>query len=286
MAAGLLTRAFVVDPWTFSHKELKYAAKFLNYDFIEDRHLDDDDLLPYIHVPSLTKEQIVRIIGRNRKFLDYIELDKYDFRAINIRHLLIMDASFYDLFKIGEKEQSKLDALALLTSNKEELISKIDIKKHDFTGKENFAILQAQNFKEKTMAEINLETLKEYHIAEILIETCTKYLDLFDISKLSANRWAHILSYNEEMLKHCDFNVFRESDIYYSVILVSEYEEPDYTYLIDERDYHTELSALGWTKLLITHPDKYINECNLCKLSESNWSEILNYHPNLIVYKP
>lgn len=286
LSKGLLTHMLKIDPHVFSHHEIKHASKYFVYDFIEDRYLADDEILPYLHIPSLTKQQIVRIIGRNRNFLNYVDIKKIGLTVKDARHLLTMNPDFYEIFGFNENNQTKDDALSLLFTRHERLLDKINIAKHDFTGKESYAILEANNFKENIFNQINLSVLKDYHIADILIHTGTKYIDHFDLSLLSAKQWTRILIQNEDLIGHCDYAVFKKADIYYSVELVEAYEEPDFTFLIDERDYQEDLSGLGWTKLIIAYPDKYINDCNFNKLSESNWQMILDEHPNLIVYKP
>ena len=134
--------------------------------------------------------------------------------------------------------------------------------------------------------EINLKELKDYHICDIIKNTGKMHYSLLDLNKLTARKWIEILTFQPQLLYDCDFSKFKESDIYNSVELIFMYPNENLNFLIKDRNYKQELSALGWEKLIITHPDEYIHECCSNKLNETNWRKIINFHPQLVSFKP
>ena len=96
--------------------------------------------------------------------------------------------------------------------------------------------------------------------------------------------WLDLLCYQPGFIKHCNFDKFVSGDPFNLIQLITLFDEPDLSYLLDSID-KDEITALGWEKLLICNPSKYSSICDYSKIKENNWVEILKHQPELLKFK-
>ena len=172
----------------------------------------------------------------------------------------------------------------LLSMGKDFFFNKIPIEKYRFNYKEYIDIIRAYDYEERILNRIDINKLKGHNISEILIVKGEPYVKYFDLKKLTPIDWIDLLEQRPELLKHCNIEVFMKKDIYYLIQLVVLFYEPDMTNLIFKRDM-SKISPLGWEKLLIYNPDRFIDECDFSCLNELNWANIKKFKPELLVFK-
>lgn len=277
----------ITDGWNeLNQQELRHLCQYVNYEKIPDRTIADNEFLhSMIPWENLDRMKIMRIVARNIKTADYIDLSSYDYTIREIKSMLKIRPHLLDKLKIDLETIGHEDAFLLLTIGAEEISNRIDIKKYDFTAKEIYEIIEFNNFYDRIVREFDLSKLKDYHVCNIIINTGDEFFDILDLKKLTARKWLDILQIRPELLKYCDLNKFKQSDIYNSVELICLFPYENLDFLIKDRNYIDELSALGWEKLIIAKPNEFIDICCYWKFNETNWKNITNYHPQLMAYK-
>jgi len=289
---NIVIQSFLVkiisDEWeSLNNSETFHLCQYADFDKISDRIIaDNEEIYSIIPWERVDRMKIVRVIARNIKIADLVDLSKFNYTIRETKNMLRIHPSLIHKIKTDLNTLKHEDAFALLTIGVEELSKKIDVKNYNFSPKEVYDIIEYNNFERRIILEINLKNLKDYHICDIIKNTGDEFFNLLDLNKLTARKWVEILSVQSQLLCCCNLNKFKESDIYNSVELISLFPRQDLDFLIKDRNYKEELSALGWEKLIITRPNEYIDECCSNKLNETNWKNILNYHPHLISYKP
>lgn len=289
--SNIIIQAFlskiISDEWSeMNQNELYHLCQYVDYNKIPDRTIADNELLHHM-IPwhNLDRMKIVRIVARNIKITDFIDLSSYNYTIREVRNMLKMRPTLLDKLNIDLDVIRHEDAFSLLTIGAEEISNKIDIKKYDFTAKETYEIIEFNSFLDNVVREFDLNKLKDYHICNIIIKTGDEFFDILDLKKLTARKWLEILNVRPELFRYCDLSKFKQSDIYNSVELICLFPNEDLDFLIKDRDYIEELSALGWEKLIISKPNEFIDICCCWKFNETNWKNITNYHPQLIAYK-
>lgn len=282
-----LLSKIITDEWVIQDEDgLCHMCQYVDFDKIPDRTIADNEKLhKMIPWENVDRMKIVRVVARNSKIADFVDLSKYNYKIREIKNMLKIRPYLIDKMSIDLNKISHEDAFELLTIGVEELSKRIDTKKYDFTAKEIYEIIEYNNFVESIARDFDLKDLKDYHICDIIINTGDMYFDILNLKKLTARKWVEILQVRPELLSYCDFEKFKQSDIYNSVELICLFTYEDFDFLIKERKYQEELSALGWEKLLINKPDEYKDICCYSKLNETNWKKIIKAHPELITYK-
>lgn len=288
---NIIVQAFlskiISDEWIELNKdELYHMCQHVDYNKIPDRTIaDNEDMHDMIPWDNIDRMKLVRVVARNAKIADYVDLSKYNYTIREVKNMLKIRPFLIDKMNIDLDIINHEDAFSLLTIGVDEISERIDIKKYDFTAKETYEIIEFNNFSNHVVREFDLNKLKDYHICDIIINTGDVYFDILDLSKLTARKWLEILQTRKELLCYCDLNKFKQSDIYNSVELICLFPDEKFDFLIKDRNYQEELSALGWEKLVISKPDEYIDSCCYWKLNETNWKNITYFHPHLITYK-
>jgi len=286
IANALTSQLFCKEWHNMSIDELIHICKDLDYKNIEDRYLcDHPQIHPYIHWDKLEKMQAVRIATRHPKLLEKIDLKKYQYKIREIFYFVQADYTrIFKYFNFDFKNLSQEDAYFLLCLGKKEFFEIIDLKKYNFGFIEILDIIKAYDCKREVITSLNYKTLKNYQVTEIFIRTGEEFLDLFDLNTLSTLNWLDLLSYQPDFLLRCDFDKFTEGDPFNLIQLITMFQSPDLTYLLDKVDID-KITAFGWEKLLIYKPEKCIPLCNYQKLKENNWIEILKVWPDLAAHR-
>ena len=275
------------DRWEELNKgEILHICKYVDYNKVPERVIaDNEEIYTSVVWENVDRMKIVRLVARNSKIADLIDLSKYNYTVRETKNMLKIHPVLIDKLKIDIDKISHRDAFILLTIGREELSEKIDIRKYHFTPQESYEIIEYNYFAENIIEQINLSELKDYHICEIIKNTGEAYLNVLDLNKLTARKWVEILDVHPGLFNYCDLSKFEASDIYTSVELIGLFPEKDLNFLITNRNYKEELSALGWERIIISKPYEYIDKCCYWKLNENNWKAILEHHPDLIEYK-
>ena len=232
--------------------------------------------------------KVVRIIARNPNALNFIDLATYNYDISEVNKAIKIYPELADIININTSNLNRKDAVNILNTGNKELSSNVDIKKYNFTSKEIYEFIKKSEFDENFIELSDFENMKDYQICETIMMTGTKYINQLQLDKLTARKWLEILKDDISLLEYCDLNKFIKSNIFNSVELVCLTKQDDSQnlhFLIKDRNYKKELSALGWERLIINFPKEYIDECCYWKLNESSWSNILFFHPNLSSYK-
>lgn len=266
-------------------KELNHFLASPYCNLIPDRFLaDNEDWMPYIKWEFVDKMKLIRVATRNINVLEYVDVKKIDYRVKDVYNLLQLDYTKFERFNFDMNNLVHEDAYALLCLGKDFFLEKIDTTKYKFSFLEMRNIIRAFNYNRDVIMRLNYNELKSYQIAEILSMTGEENIDLFDLNKLTTLDWLELLNYQPGFISRCDFEKFIKGDPYNLVQLVILFLNPDLTYLIDKIDLDS-ITALGWEKLLIAYPEKFIDKCNFSKLKNNNWKEIEKEKPELLIYK-
>jgi len=270
----------------FNDDELRFICEILDYKNVPDRYfVDNPRIHPFIRWEKLDKMQAVRIVIRNLDLIEKINLKKYNYRIKEIFFLIHKKPELlFTHFNFSFDNLSHDDAFFLLCIGNEKYWDLIDIDKYRFNFIETLHIIRAYNFKRSIIQILDYKSLKSYQVAEILINTGEEMLDLFDIDSLTTLDWLNILPYQPDLLYYCNYEKFIQGDPYNLIQLVVLFDSPDLSYLLDSVDTN-DITPLGWEKLLISRPDKFVDKCRFYKLNENNWSVISCYRPELLVYK-
>ncbi len=279
----------ISNDWVEDINELKHMCQNADFDIISDNVISQkEELHPLIPWEKIDKMKILRVVSRNISISNFVDLSLYKYKIKEIKSAIKFRPQLLDLLRINLNKISDNDAYSLLTIGSEYISERISLKNRVFTAKEIYDIIEANNFCGKIIDCFNLKKLKDlkdYHISNILINTGEKFLHKLNLEKLTAKKWVDILKEQPELLKHCNLEKFKKSDIYNSVELISMFPNMNFGFLIKERDYTFEVSALGWEKLLIANPDEFADICVFGKLNQSNWKRILFFHPELDLIK-
>jgi len=286
VANALLLDIFCKDWHILSHEELKHISNFIDYEDVSDRIIaDNPEIIKVILWERVKKMKIIRLIARNKDILNFVSLRRFDYSVNDIQYLLKIHPDLIDSFGIDLENLNQKDALTLLTVGESLFVQKIKIKNYDFNFIETFRIVEAHDFKRNIIEQIQSHKLKSYDVAEILRQTGKESMDLLNLRNLTANNWIYILKYQPDLWRHCNSEIFLKGDIFPLVELLILLNNSDAYFLLEQRNYKKDLSALGWEKLIIHNPEKFIHECNLKKLNKNNWERILYHNPELIKYK-
>jgi hypothetical protein len=283
---SLLADLFCKNYSELSEKELRHINKYVDYDFLPDRILsDNDELYEYIDWNRISKMKAIRLVSKNFDLTKYINLKKYDYKVREIFWFIKSDyMRLFDFFSFDLTKCSHEDVYLLLCLGEEYFEKAFDLERYKFSFIETMDIIRAYKYRRDIILKLDYEKLKNYQYTEIISNMGEEVVDLFDIDELSTLNWLELLNYQPDLIEICDTEKFKKGDLFNLIQLVILFETPDLSYLIEEID-KKEISAFGWEKLLICNPNKFTDMCDFGKLNEDNWSRISRYRPELIPYK-
>lgn len=127
------------------------------------------------------------------------------------------------------------------------------------------------------MEEERLSHLTGFQTAEMLISKINTP-EFLPLNKLNTRDWLRVLKSRPELLSYCNFELFENGSIYELIDLSIMF--PPVSYLLEKRGWG-EITSFGWEKLLIHDPEKYINYCDISRISNSSWNKIIKKRPEL-----
>lgn len=274
----------ILNEWNnLSIDELMALCQTTDCNLIPDRIIaDNEEIHSIIDWCQMDRMKIIRLVIRNINILKFVDLSKYNYTTEEAKYLLKTYPEVISHLNINLKEANKKDVYEILLLGVTDVVDKIDINKYSFNFIEIFEIIKAFNYNDFIMKQINLDELKDYQMVDIILNADEKYIEILNLDKLTAKKWLEILEKKPELLKYCDKNKFKQSDIFNSVELICLFKDEYLNYLIKDRDYKEELSAYGWEMLLICKPDDFIDLCCMEKLNNSTWKTILFHQPQLV----
>lgn len=251
-----------------------------------DRYLADEPLLyPYIKWDRLDKMQAIRVATRNKSLLKYIDLKRYNYRIKEIFFFIKDDYdSLFKYFNFSFDNLVHEDVYFLLCLGQYSFLDSVNISEYKFNFIELLNIIKAFDCDRQIIEKINYKDLKNYQVSEALIMGGEDVLDLFDTNILNTLDWLDLLQYRPEFLKYCDFEKFIKGDPFNLIQLITLFESPDLSYLLNSIDIK-DITPFGWEKLLVSNPEKFATMCDFSKLNENNWNVILSENPELKIYK-
>jgi len=289
---NIITEALLVDlintQWEiFDKDELIHVMGIPDYDKIEDRIIvNSKEVRDGVQWGRVDRMNMIRIavglFDRGEDLPETLNLSKFNYQVKEVFYVLDRRPEYADVLKIDLDNLKIYESHMLLSMGKDFFFNRIPIEKYRFNYKEYIDIIRAYDYEEKILNRIDINKLKGHNISEIL--KGESYVKYFDLKKLTPIDWIDLLEERPELLKYCNIDVFMKKDIYYLIQLVVLFYEPDMTNLIFKRDM-SEISPLGWEKLLIYNPDRFIDECDFSCLNELNWANIKKFKPDLLVFK-
>ena len=293
---SIITDAFLADIFCKHWMEipkpmLNHIANVIDYELVNERYIvNNEELRNVVKWHRMGKMNLIRILIRCLdQDIDVIKnikphLNKFDYNIKNLTHLLGRRPHYIEYFPIDLSKITTTEAATVMSIGESYFLGKVDLLKYNFNFRESMEIIKGYCYDRKIIEQVNYKSLKGYQVSEILINTGVRDIDILDISTLTNIDWINLLEHNPEMLKYCNYDKFIDGDIFYSIKLYCMFDSPDLSYLIMDRDL-SEISPFGWEKLLIENPKKFLAHCNLSKLDENNWNNILKSHPELYIYK-
>lgn len=293
---SIVAEAFLVDILCNHWEEipkgaLKHIVSSINYKNIpENFFISNEEIRNMVRWDRVEKMKLLRILIRcldqEIKDLDKIKksLKRHDYKVRELRFLLKREPEYIQHFPIDLSKVGTSDAATLLSLGHSYYLDKIDLLKHNFNFKESMNIIVGYNYERSILEKVNYKSLKGYQVSDILIQTGDRDLDLLNISTLTNIDWVNLLEHRPDLLKYCDYTKFMMGDIFYSIKLCCMFKDVDLSHLIIDRNMD-DISPFGWEKLIIEKPETFLAYCNFSKLDENNWKQILETHPEFVIYK-
>ena len=229
---------------------------------------------------SMDNKKRIRVASLNIDFALKFGLNQFNYSVKDLLPVLKFNPPYIDELSIDFDCLSDDDAYSLLLLGRPEITSKIDISRHQFGFLNTYNILKNSNFDTNLLPGLNLDELKSYQIKDVIIYGPDGVIDTIDLSKITKVDWLDIVRSRPELLSYCDFEKFKNGDIYDLVSLVISFDEPDLTYLFDLNKLD-ELTPLGIEKLVVFKTEFAVEHCDLDVLTESSWNSILSQRPDL-----
>lgn len=275
-----------------SKKELKHIARFVNYNHVpESVIVDNEEVRSVVRWDRMDKMKLVRCLTRSVDH-DVDDIDKllneirhHDYRINDLKFLLQRRPEFIQYFDIDINKLKTDDIANLLSLGHEYYLDKVDFKAYTFNATQSMNIFKGYGFDRDILEKVNYKAFVGSHIVNVIKNTGERDLDILDLTKLNNLDWLNLFEFRPDMLPMCDLDKFKKSDIFNSIKLYCLIEDEDLSFLILERDM-SEIIKFGWEKLLIKDPDKFLPHCDLSKLDENNWSNIIEIRPELEYLRP
>jgi len=279
---------FLEGDWTMlDNSSLNHLVKNADYNILSESIIaENDSIYNNVDWARMDRSKIIRIISRNTDIVDVIGIESiknYNFTISESFHILKSKPEIIKYLSINFENPTKEEVKMLLKIGNKDLIEKVDINKVEFNDKDTYEIIDYNHFKDSIFKMVDLDVLSSYYIAEIINFSYKSHIDKLNIDKIKPKHWCEILYLNSDLLSYCNLEIFKEADIFYTVLLIELF--PKLVYLIKERSgYKEELSIMGWEKLVIASP-KFINECPRHRFNATNWKKIVSRHPDLAAYQ-
>jgi hypothetical protein len=263
-------------------EELGHLIGVVGVDFLPDQTISSYMLssLTTEAWSSMDNKKRIRVASLNIDFALKFGLNQFNYSVKDLLPVLKFNPPYIDELSIDFNCLSEDDAYSLLLLGRPEITSKIDISRHQFGFLNTYNILKNSNFDTNLLPGLNLDELKSYQLKDVIIYGPDGVIDIIDLSKITKVDWLEVVRSRPELLSYCDFEKFKDGDIYDLVSLVISFDEPDLTYLFDLNKLD-ELTPLGVEKLVVFKTDFAVEHCDLDVLTESSWNSILSQRPDL-----
>jgi len=256
------------------------------FSYVDVKYLSDQEILKNNRIKSLIdwnsleKNQLIRLIVRDKTTLERIDIEKYDFKPKDLIPIFLRHPDLVEFFDFNFDELSPIEAINMLNVSCE-FIQKIDLGKYKYDRLQTSQIIKQFHKYDQIINKLNFDTLDHFSIRNMIIQSGEKFLHKIDLTKLKPTDWICIVSSRPEMISYCELNMFLENDCYNLIVIVKNF--PEYDYLIFNNA--DKISAIGWEKLLILDPKKYSEYCDFKRLSVKNWEMIIKKQPSMIDVK-
>jgi hypothetical protein len=263
-----------------SDKEKAFVvSKMEDYDDIPDRIIAEDEVIQDAIVwDRISDKRVVRLITRNVYLMNIVDVLERNFTIADLLFFFKVHPEKIHSFNIDINSINHKDAYALFSLGQKFFLDIIDIKKYSFSSIEIFKIVKAYGCSNFILNLIDTNALCDYQTAEVMIENGPY---LLDVKKLTPYLWVKVLTKRPEFIDLCDLNTFIESKTMYNTIqLVVIVKNRNLDYLMDNVDF-SKLSSFELEKLIIHNPERFIPVCELGKLNDNNWKQILEKRPEL-----
>lgn len=269
----------LLDEELVPDKLFKFLLPYVNVNVLPHRELlGNDRLVQNIDWNSFDRTKIITLIMRDVSVFDKIDLGRYNFTMKELVPLFLYHPHLINSFDINFDILTPIEAIRMLEVNNN-FIDKIDLGKYNYDKLQIQEIVKKFYHNENIINKLNLENLDHYSVRKLLIKTGTKHVDRLNLKDLKVQDWIDILSKKPELLDNCNLLLFETNDCYNLIKLVTLFPQLDYMIIENKEKF----SPLGWEELIIKDPDKYLDMCDISKLSKKNWDNIVKKHPILRV---
>ena len=193
---GALLKSLINDCWKmFPLKAIQHLVQFVDYSDLSDRFMaDNEEMHDFIKWEKVNRLQLIRIIARNIKILEKVDIKSKEYKIRELIPLLKMHSGAIFFFNIDLDTIVKEDAFLLLMLGHKIYLDKINVKNYDFNFREVFDVLESYRFNEEALVKFDLTTLKSRQVAEIM----TYNIDVVNIfgnqiNMLTALDWLNVL---------------------------------------------------------------------------------------------
>ncbi len=285
---ALIANIFSYHWQDIDSKMLNHLSEVVNYNNVPDSIIDIEEVRNVVKWNKIDRMKLVRILIRcldkNIDVLQNIDFKKFDYKIKDLTFLLIRKPEYLEHFKIDLNKLTTLEAAYLLSLGSDYFLKKIDFKNYKFNFNESMNIIKAYKYERDIIKKVNYKSLNSHQVSEILINTGEQNLDLLNLSILTNIDWLNLLHEQPNMIKYCEYNKFMIGDVFYSIRLYCMFMDDITLNIVLNRNMN-EISPFGWEKLLIKNLETFLPFCNLDKLEDTNWNNIIKIHPHFISYK-
>jgi len=263
-------------------KELAHLISNADWSRMPDYVLTDEEIIDYVDWRKVNPYQALRSAARYRDVSSKIPLEIYEFKVDGVLSSLKINPGLINRININYEKANRSELMQLCLLGKEEVLEHIDLGNYELKTSDRLKILKIYEFSQLAIDKTNIlgaQIKDRYTTKELLLHTGIQIVELLDTELLSPQDWINVLRIRPELIGYINEEVFLKGDVYYLVLLSLLF--PQYLKYFDE-DKLGELSSLGWEKLIIKYPEKFLHLCSPSNLEISSWSRIKRHHPNLV----
>jgi hypothetical protein len=265
-----------------STSELAHLIKQADWSRMPDHVLADENIIDYVDWSKIRPMQALRLCARYRELSDRIPLDSYKFEVKDVLPSLNINPHLINRVDIDITSATREEILKLALLGKDQVLECMNFDDYYLRPADKLKIVKAYGFSELSMNKTGLLTsdLKDkFTIREILVCTGDQFIDELNVEPLSNRDWITIIDARPELVDHLKIESILKGDLYYLVALAVKF--PKFlAYLTDDR--LKKISSLGWEKLILEYPDKFLHKCDPSKIEASAWARIQLKYPNLV----
>lgn len=280
------TNYFLEGDWSMLDSiSLPHLVKNADYNTLSPSIIsENENVYKAVEWNRVDRMTVLRIVSRNTDIANYVNIKQFNFSIEEASYFLRANPDLINKLDIDYENLTKADAVSLLKLGQVKFAHKINPKLFTFTAKETFEIFLNHAFNKEIFEIVDAEVLDSYYISEVIKYTAGIFLNKLTVDKIAPKHWVDILTKHPDLLPYCKLEKFKESDIFYTVLLLKIFNE--LIYLITERkNYKEDLSLLGWEKLIIIYPNEFINESPRHMFNETTWKHVISARPELAAYK-